>query len=109
MIYIGIVMIVSATVGILYVAFKFEDYFIELECRAFGKVKDVVKVLRHRLGRWLLRDLERRPMSEETRERIAFEYAADNGIIFTKKAQTGAKTTSDEAFKNLLIKIEGDK
>ena len=108
MIYVGIVMIISSTVGILYVAFKFEDYFIALEGRVFGKVKTVIKVLRHRLGRWLLRDLERRPMSEETRERIAFEYAADNGIIFMKKAQTGAKITSDEAFRNLLIKIEGD-
>lgn len=106
MLYVGYALIVLAAVGTVYLLTKYEDDFIRAEVKIIGKICAVTRALRHKLGRWLLRDARRRPMSDATKRRIAFEYAAENGMILKKTAEIRAKKTSDEAFVELLNKIE---
>ena len=101
MVYVAPVLVVLITATILFVAFKYENFFIAIEDMIGRKIRRV----RHLVGAWLLRDLKSDPISDEAKAKIAYEYAAEHGFILAPQKANVKVSNSDDAFKELLIRM----
>ena len=113
--------IVAVGSGGVYLLFAHEDRLIDLEralwrhirpalrrvlavmARAVLRLLAFERAIRHKLGRWLLRDCERRPMSDEKRKEIAAEYLGAHGLRVSEAPKPAQ--TSDVSWEQLMEAI----